>query len=75
MHYYLLHNCGFVGFLLKSGEVRLTAVAAFGGEVRAASFVLGQAVPGESEDIRIRRLQIQQDMVDAGRLLQKSIAA
>ena len=25
MHYYLLHNCGFVGFLSKSGEVRLTA--------------------------------------------------
>jgi hypothetical protein len=23
MHYYLLHNCGFVGFLSKSGEVRL----------------------------------------------------
>jgi hypothetical protein len=26
MHYYLLHNCGFVGFLSKSGEVRLTNV-------------------------------------------------
>ena len=39
--------------------------------VRAASFVLGQAVPGESEEIQIQRLQIQQDMVDAGRLLKK----
>jgi hypothetical protein len=43
--------------------------------VRAASFVLGQAAPGESEDIRFRRLQIQQDMVDAGRLLQKALTA
>ncbi|MBM3841542.1 MAG: hypothetical protein FJ398_27085 [Verrucomicrobia bacterium] len=42
--------------------------------VRAANFVLGQAVPGESEDIRFRRLQIQQDMVDAGALLRKAIA-
>jgi hypothetical protein len=37
--------------------------------IRAASFILGQAAPGESKDIRFRRLQIQQDMVDAGRLL------
>jgi hypothetical protein len=37
--------------------------------VRAANFVLGQFVAGESADIRIQRLQIQQDMVDAGRLL------
>jgi hypothetical protein len=37
--------------------------------VRAANFVLGQLVAGESADIRIQRLQIQQDMVDAGRLL------
>jgi hypothetical protein len=43
--------------------------------VRAASFVLGQFVAGESEDIRFRRLQIQQDMVDAGRLLQEAIPA
>jgi hypothetical protein len=41
--------------------------------VRAASFVLGQAAPGESDDIRFQRLQIQQDMVDAGRLLQKTL--
>ncbi len=43
--------------------------------VRAANFVLGQSVPGESEDTRFRRRQIQQDMVDAGRLLQKAILA
>lgn len=43
--------------------------------VRAASFVLGQSGPGESEDIRLRRLQIQQDMVDAGALLRKAIPA
>jgi hypothetical protein len=41
--------------------------------VRAASFVLGQTAPGESEDIRFERLQIQQDMVDAGALLRKAI--
>jgi hypothetical protein len=43
--------------------------------VRAANFVLGPSVPGESEDTRFRRRQIQQDMVDAGRLLQKAIPA
>lgn len=43
--------------------------------VRAASFVLGQAVPGEPRDIRTRRLQIQQDTVDAGALLRKAIPA
>jgi hypothetical protein len=37
--------------------------------VRAATFVLGQSIAGESADIRMQRLQIQQDMVDAGRLL------
>jgi len=42
--------------------------------VRAASFVLGETVPGESADIRLRRLQIQQDLVDAGTLLRKAIA-
>ena len=41
--------------------------------VRAASFVFGQSVPGESSDIRFQRLQIQQEMVDAGRLLQQAI--
>jgi len=41
--------------------------------VRAASFVLGQTAPRESEDIRFQRLQIQQDMVDAGALLRKAI--
>jgi hypothetical protein len=43
--------------------------------IRAANFVLGPMVARESEDIRIQRLQIQQDMVDAGRLLQKAISA
>jgi len=37
--------------------------------VRAATFVLGRFASGESRDIRFQRLQIQQDMVDAGRLL------
>jgi hypothetical protein len=37
--------------------------------VRAATFVLGQLAAGESADLRIQRLQIQQEMVDAGRLL------
>jgi len=43
--------------------------------VRAASFVLGQFAPRESEDIQFQRLQIQQEMVDAGRLLQNAIPA
>jgi hypothetical protein len=43
--------------------------------VRAARFVLGQSGLGESEDIRLRRQQIQQDMVDAGALLRKAITA
>jgi hypothetical protein len=41
--------------------------------VRAAGFVVGQAAPSESADIRFQRLQIQQEMVDAGRLLQKAL--
>jgi hypothetical protein len=41
--------------------------------VRAATFVLGQLVAGESADIRMQRMQIQQDMVDAGRLLRAAI--
>jgi hypothetical protein len=43
--------------------------------VRAASFVLGQPPSHESDDIRFRRRQIQQDMVNAGQLLQKVIPA
>jgi hypothetical protein len=43
--------------------------------IRAANFVLGPMAARESEDIRIQRLQIQQEMVDAGRLLQKAISA
>jgi hypothetical protein len=41
--------------------------------VRAATFVLGQPVAGESNDIRYQRLNIQQDMVDAGKLLRAAI--
>jgi len=43
--------------------------------IRAASFVLGQPAPGESGDLLFQRRQIQQDMVDAGRLLRTAIAA
>ena len=43
--------------------------------VRAANFVLGQPVPGEAEDLRFQRRKIQQDMVDAGRLLQNAVPA
>jgi hypothetical protein len=39
MHYYLLHNCGFVGFLSKSGEVRLAAACA-GGALALAALLL-----------------------------------
>jgi len=43
--------------------------------IRAANFVLGQRAPGESGDLLLQRRQIQQDMVDAGRLLRTAIAA
>lgn len=43
--------------------------------IRAASFVLGQSAPGETPDIRFSRLQIQQEMVDAGRLLRAALPA
>jgi hypothetical protein len=41
--------------------------------IRAANFVLGQSGAGESEDMRLQRLQIQQDMVEAGRLLRGAV--
>lgn len=41
--------------------------------IRAAIFVLGQPAPGESGDLRFRRRQIQQDMVDACRLPRTSL--
>ncbi len=41
---------------------------------RAASFILGERRPDEPADTRLRRLQIQQDMVDAGRLLTKALS-
>lgn len=40
--------------------------------ILAASFVLGESWSGESEDMSLRRLQIEQDMVDAGALLQNA---
>lgn len=43
--------------------------------VRAANFVLGQPVPGESGDLLFQRRQLQQDMVDAGRLLRTALHA
>jgi hypothetical protein len=43
--------------------------------IRAANFVLGQPAPRESGDTLYRRRQIQQDMVDAGRLIRTSLAA
>jgi len=43
--------------------------------VKAAHFVLGQTNPGEHPDLRTRRLQIQQDMVDAGKLLRAALPA
>jgi hypothetical protein len=42
---------------------------------KAAQFFPGPVTPNEPADIRFRRVQIQQDMVDAGRLLQKTIFA
>lgn len=41
--------------------------------VRAANFVLGQPAPGESGDLLFQRRQLQQDMVDAGRLLRTTL--
>lgn len=41
--------------------------------VRAAHFVFGHVTTGEPDDVRFQRLQIQQDMVDAGRMLRAAI--
>jgi hypothetical protein len=41
--------------------------------MKAAHFVLGQAVPNEPADLRTRRLRIQQEMVDAGKLLKSAL--
>ena len=41
--------------------------------VRAATFVLGPSSPGESDDLRLLRRQIQQEVVNAGRLLRTAI--
>jgi hypothetical protein len=43
--------------------------------VKAAHFVCGQSMAGEADDIRFRRLQIQQDVVEAGRLLKAALAS
>jgi hypothetical protein len=45
------------------------------GPVKASHFVLGQAVPSESEDTRFLRTTLRQDMVDAAALLLKAAAA
>ncbi len=45
------------------------------GPVRAAQFFPGPARPGEPEDIRFQRLQIQQEMVNAARLLQAALSS
>jgi hypothetical protein len=42
---------------------------------KTAQFFPGPVTPNEPADIQFRRVQIQQDMVDAGRLLQKTIFA
>ena len=41
--------------------------------IKAAHFIFGPVVPDESADIRLKRRQIQQDMVDAGRLLRAAV--
>ena len=41
--------------------------------VKAAHFVLGPTTRGESSDLRTRRLQIQQDVVSAGKLLKTAL--
>lgn len=43
--------------------------------VRAAIFVLGQVAGRETEDIRVRRLHIKQDVVDAGRMLLAALSS
>jgi hypothetical protein len=45
------------------------------GPVKAAHFVLGQVAPDDSADLRTGRLQIQQDVVDAGKLLRLGLAS
>lgn len=44
------------------------------GPVKASHFVLGHALPGESEDTRFLRTSLRQDMVDAAALLLKAAA-
>jgi hypothetical protein len=44
------------------------------GPVKASHFVLGEIVPGESEDIHFERTTIRQDMVDAAERLLKATA-
>jgi hypothetical protein len=41
---------------------------------KAAQFFPGPVTPNEPADIRMQRMQIQQDMVDAGRLLRAATA-
>lgn len=45
------------------------------GPVKASHFALGNAVPGESDDIRFRRTTIRQDMVDVAARLLKAAEA
>lgn len=45
------------------------------GSVKASHFVLGQATPGESADIRFTRTTLRQDMVDAAAQLLKAAQA
>jgi len=43
------------------------------GPVKASTFVLGQVIPGESEDTRFSRITLKQDMVDAAMKLLKAV--
>ena len=45
------------------------------GPVKASHFLFGQASPSESEDLRVRRVVLRQDMVDAAAQLLKAATA
>lgn len=59
---------------LRSLEMHFTGESS-PGPVKASHFVLGQVVPGESEDTRFLRTSIRQDMVDVAVQLLRAVRA
>ncbi len=47
----------------------------FSAPIRAANFVFGELISSESQEVRLRRQQVQQQVVDAGQMLLSAIRA